>query len=115
MAREVEVADDLGTEQRHDVREDRVLEAGEDLFGDGRTADEMAPFEHDHCLPRAREVRRVHEAVVPPTNDDGVIAMDRHDRFRSGLKNGSALTVAMARLRRCSTVISISSGVPGFA
>src|SRR4029079_16474917 len=55
VRRQVEVADDLGPEQAHDVREHGELEAGNDFLGDGGTADERATLEHDDLATRARE------------------------------------------------------------
>ena len=75
MARQVELADDLGPQQRDDVRADRELEAREDLFGDGRAAEHVPPLEHEHLAPRAREIGRVHEAVVAAADDDDVVVV----------------------------------------
>ena len=109
MTRQVEVADDLGTEQAHDVGEDRELEAREDLLGDRRAADQVAALEHEHRSPGAREVRRGDEPVVPAADDDRVVPV----RAGSGAlplrveERQSAARARAARLRRCSTVTSI--------
>ena len=58
VAREVEVADDLGPQQRDDVRADGELEAREDFFGAGRAAENVAAFEHENFLSRALRGRR---------------------------------------------------------
>src|SRR6266550_8809978 len=111
VPREIEIANDLGSEQRDDVGEHRELEAREDLFGDGGAADSRPALEHQHRLLGAREVGGRDEAVVPAADDDRVVAL--HARLRSGLKKGSGVTWAFACLRRCSTVTSMRTSVPG--
>ena len=73
VPRQIELADDLRPQQRHDVRADRELEAGKDLFGDGGAAEHVAPLEHEHLPSRAREIRGVDQAVVAAADDDGVV------------------------------------------
>ena len=72
VPRQVELADDLRPQQRHDVRADGELEAGEDLFGDRGAADHVPALEHEHLASRAREIRGSGEAVVPAADDDHV-------------------------------------------
>ena len=62
-----------GPQQRDDVRADRELEAGKDLFGDRRAAEHVAPLEHEHLAARARQVGGVDEAVVAAADDDDVV------------------------------------------
>ena len=73
MARQIELADDLGPQQRDDVRADGELEAGEDLFGDRRAAEHVAPLEHEHLAPRARQIGGGDQAVVAAADDDDVV------------------------------------------
>ena len=55
VGRQVELPDDLGPEQRHDVREDREAEAREDLLGDRRAPEHVPALEDDRLQPaRAR-------------------------------------------------------------
>src|SRR5207344_2432889 len=91
----------------------RELETGEHFLGDGRAADQRAALEHEHLTAGAREVRRGDQAVVAAADHDRVVAWGAHARFLSGSKNGSLRTIPSARLRRCSTVTSISIGVSG--
>ena len=78
--RELEIADDLGTEQADDVAEDREPEAWEDLLGDGGTAEDVAPLQ-DQCLhPGTGEVGRADEAVVAATDDDRVVRLGQGRR-----------------------------------
>ncbi len=73
VPRQVELADDLRPQQRHDVRADRELEAGKDLFGHGGAAEDVPALEHQHLAARAREIGGVHQAVVPAADDDHVV------------------------------------------
>ena len=77
VARQIEVADDLGPQQRDDVRADRELEAGKDLFGDGGAAEHVPALEHEHLASRAREVGRAGQAVVAASDDDRVVTHRR--------------------------------------
>ena len=74
VAGEIEVADDLGSQQRNDVRTYRDAEAGKHLFGHRRPAKDVAPLEHEHTPPRTRQIGRVDEPVVPATDNDDVVA-----------------------------------------
>src|SRR5207247_2670 len=111
VPRQIEIANDLWPQQRHDVGEHRQLEAREDLFSDGGAADARPALEHQHRLLGAREIGGCDETVVAAADDDRVVAF--HARLRSGLKNGSGVTWACACLRRCSTVSSMRTSVPG--
>jgi hypothetical protein len=73
VPRQVQLADDLGAQQRDDVRRDGVLEAGIDLLGDRRAAEHVAPLEHEHLAARAGEIRRIDEPVVAAADDDDVV------------------------------------------
>ena len=83
-----------------------------DLFGYRRASQDVAPLEHEGLPPRARQIGRGHESVVPSPDDDRVVARG-HAFFLSGSKKGSFRTTALARRRWCSTVISSSTRVPG--
>ena len=101
MARQVEVADDLGPQQRDDVGADRELEAGEDLFGDRGAAEHVPPLEDEHLLPGPREVGGVDEAVVPAADDDDVVL-----RAHASLRPPSIVTPGFVR-RPCRERASI--------
>ena len=62
-----------GPQQRHDVGADREVEAGKDLFGDRRAAEDVTPLEHEHLAARAREIGGGGQAVVAAADDDGVV------------------------------------------
>src|SRR5688500_10547027 len=70
---QIELADDLGPQQRHDIRADRKPEAGKYLFGDRGAAQHVAPFEDQHLPPDACQVGRGGQPVVAAANDDRVI------------------------------------------
>ena len=74
-SRQLELADDLGPEERHDVREDREAEAREDLLGDRRAAEDVAPLEDQRLHPGPGEIGRADEAVVAAADDDRVVAL----------------------------------------
>src|SRR5439155_18418331 len=74
VARQVQLADDLGPQQRDHVRADREVEAGEDLLGDRGATHDVPALQDQDLLAGAREVRRVDEAVVPGPDDDRVVA-----------------------------------------
>src|SRR5437868_7032726 len=111
VLRQLELADDLGPQQAHDIGKDREAEAREHFLAHRRAADALAPLEYKNLAPRAREIGGAGETVVAAADDDGVVAL--HALFRGGSKNGFFTTRAAVRLRRCSTVISISRAVPG--
>ena len=75
VLRELEVADDLGPQERHDVREHAEAEAREELLGDSGASEDGPLFEHERLQAGAREVRRAHETVVAAADDDRVVAL----------------------------------------
>ena len=84
MLRELEVADDLGPQQRHDVREDREAEAREDLLGHGRATEDVTLLEDERPQAGLGQVRGADEAVVTATDHDGVIGLGQGDRTSGG-------------------------------
>src|SRR5205085_3016202 len=113
VARKLELSDDLRPQQAHDVGEHREAKAWEHFLAHRRAADALAAFEDQHFASCAREIGGTGEAVMAAADNDRVVAL--HARLRDGSKNGFFTTWAAARLRRCSTVTSISSAVPGAA
>ena len=77
MLRQLELADDLRTQEGDDVGEDAEAVARHDLLGDGRTAEDVTAFQDQDRLAGLREVGRGHEAVVASADHDGVVAL-RH-------------------------------------
>src|SRR5690349_19748461 len=98
VARQIEIANDLGSQQAHDIREHRKPEPRKDLFTDRCAADDFALFEYEHASAGSCEVSRAHETVVSAADDDGIVA-GAHARLRGGSKNGFFTTRAAARLR----------------
>ena len=81
VAGQVELADDLGPQQRDHVRADGELEAGEDLLGHRRSAQHVPALEHEHLAPGAGQVGGVHEAVVAAADDDRVVPLGHGGGF----------------------------------
>jgi hypothetical protein len=87
VLRELELADDLRTEQRDDVREDAEAVPGHDLLGDRGTTQHVPALEDDDLLAGLRQVRRRYEAVVASADHDRVVAL-RHRSSPSSLVFG---------------------------
>ncbi len=77
---EVEVAHDRRPQPPNRVRKRRHADPGCKLGGDSRASDARRPFENDGLQPRATEIRRRDQTVVPATDDDGVVTLGRHLR-----------------------------------
>ena len=73
VAGQIEIADDLRAQQRHDVRADRDVEAGKHFLGHRRAAEHVPALEHEHTAARARQIRRVRQPVVAAADDDDVV------------------------------------------
>src|SRR5262249_14435196 len=85
VARQIELADDFGAQERDDVGGDGELESRKDLFGHRRTSQQVAPLEHENLASRAREISGVDEAVVPADDDDVVGLAHRSMRRRASI------------------------------
>ena len=70
---ELQIADDLRTEEAVDVAGGGDLEAGPELFGDGAAAEQFAAFEDEHLAAGSREIGGGDQAVVAGADDDGVV------------------------------------------
>ena len=77
MARQIELADDLGPQQRDDVRADGEAEAGKDLFRDRRAAEDMTALEDEHGSAGPGEIGSGGQTVVATADDDDVVAHRR--------------------------------------
>jgi hypothetical protein len=73
VTREIEIADDFRPQQRHYIRAHGELEAGEDFFGAGSAADNVAALEHENFLSGARQVCGVDEAVMAAADYDYIV------------------------------------------
>ncbi len=73
VAREIEVADNFRSQQRHNVGTNRELEAGENFLGAGRATENVAALEHQNFLSSARQVGGIDQAVVAATDYDYVV------------------------------------------
>ena len=96
VTRKIEFANDLGTEKRDNIRAFGKKKAGEDFFGDGGAAENVATFEDNNLLPCLGEVRGIDQAVVAAADDDNVVELphsvglryDAKERLAAGSKDG---------------------------
>ena len=72
---ELELLDDVGPQQAQRVRERREVEARDELLGDRRAADEVAPLEDQRLQAGLGEVGAVDQAVVAAADDDRVVVL----------------------------------------
>ena len=73
VARELEVAEELGPEQAAHVGAVRVDPALLDLAADRGAADPGHALDHEHLEPGSREIGGVGQAVVARADDDRVV------------------------------------------
>ena len=67
---ELQIVDHLALQQVADVGAGGDAEAREQLLGDAGSADEAAPFQHQHVSAGAGQVEGGHQAVVPAAHHD---------------------------------------------
>ncbi len=79
VRRQVQLADDLGSQEGDHVRADGELEAREDLLGDRGAADDVPAFEDEHRAAGARQVRGRGQSVVARTDHDRVVGLGHAD------------------------------------
>ena len=75
MARQLELADDLGPEERDDVAEDAEPEAREQLLGDRGAAEDVALLEDERLHPGPGQIGGADEPVVAAADDHRVVAL----------------------------------------
>src|SRR5689334_6454441 len=73
MTRQIQLANNFGAEERYNVRADGKLEPGKYFFSHCSAAQHMPPLKHQHAFTRAREISRVHKAIVATTDHDNVV------------------------------------------
>src|SRR4051812_43118683 len=78
MTWELEVADDLRTQQAHDVREHREPESRKHFVSQGSAAHTRAALEHEHAPAGSRQIRRADETIVAAADDNRVVMVLRH-------------------------------------
>ncbi len=74
VPRQFKLALDVRQQQRDQVRGGGSPIARRDLLADGSTADDAAPFEHQHAAAGARQVGGTDQAVVAGADNDRVVA-----------------------------------------
>jgi hypothetical protein len=85
VARKIEVANDFRAQKRDNVGADGEFESGDDFFGDGGAAEDVAAFEDEDFFAGASEIGRVGQAIVAAADDDRVVGFG-HGSVRT--KNG---------------------------
>ena len=70
---QLQLVDDVGTQQAEGVRERGEVEAGDQLLGDGCATDDVAPLDDQGAQARLGEVRTVDQSVVAATDHDRVV------------------------------------------
>src|SRR6267378_5205362 len=97
---QVQVRDDLGSEQARGVREAREPYSREDFLRDAGTTDDRPAFEDEDLATRFREIPRGNEAVVAAADDDGVpraIHVDGSARGYVSLRDAFCLHETISR------------------
>src|SRR5579885_17034 len=74
---QLEIGDDARMQEAHHIGEDGGAEARREFLGDGGSADDVPPLQHQHPEPRLGEVAAADEAVMPGADDDRVV-LSRH-------------------------------------
>jgi hypothetical protein len=64
--------DDAILQQARKVGGGRDMKARPNFFGDGAATGKLPPFEHENTAPRARQISRRYQAVVPGSSYDDV-------------------------------------------
>ena len=73
MLGQLQLVDDVGTQQAEGVRERGEVEAGDQLLGDGCATDDVTPLDDQRAQARLGEVRAVDQPVVAAADDDRVV------------------------------------------
>src|ERR1700674_2976529 len=83
VAGKVEIANDLGSQQRDDIRANGKLKAGKNFLRASRASENVAALEHEHFLARFRQIGGVGEAVMASPNHNRVVLRTaRNSRHR---------------------------------
>jgi len=90
---------DFRAEKRDNVRTFGKKKTGDDFFGDGGTAEDMAPFQDDDLLPCFGEICSVDQAVVAAADDDNVVVLPHS--VLSGMYPSSATARSTKRKKSC--------------
>src|SRR5277367_4202042 len=108
MAGQIQLADNFRAQQRNYVRTFREQEAGENLFGNRGSAQNVAAFEHQDFLSGFGQVRGIDQAVVPAADHDHVIVLRhaenstiRKKPYCSGDRTFYLIPLSVARAVRC--------------
>ena len=70
---QLQVVDDVGTQQAERVRERREVKPGDQLLGDGRAADDVPSLDDERAQAGLGQVGAIDESVVTATDHDRVV------------------------------------------
>ncbi len=108
VTRQVEFADHLRPQQAHGVGRDGVAIARMEFLGDGGTAHDRPPLDHERAEARLAEIGRGREPVMPGPDDDGL--PDFCHRFPTAT---SASDTHLSSRGQCACCGRIFEGGPG--
>ena len=95
---ELEIMDDVGSQQAERVGERGEVEPRDQLFGDRRAADDVASLDDQRLQAGLGEVGAVDQTVVAAADDDRVERSFGRHRYQAvflgGLNNGGRATTA---------------------
>jgi hypothetical protein len=80
----VELSDDFGAKEAHNVRSDAETKAREHLFGHRSASEHVAALEDKGRDTGAGEIGRGGKAIVTAADDDGVVSLRRAVPFLGG-------------------------------
>jgi hypothetical protein len=83
VARQFELADDFGVEQRHRVRGHGIAESRVKFFGHRGSPDDGAPFEHGDFEAGRRQIRGADQPIVASADNHHVAQRISHRAFQA--------------------------------
>ena len=82
VARKIKLANDFGAKQRHDVGTFGKQKTGNNFFGDGSAAENVAAFENEHFLAGFGQIGGVDKTVMAAADDDYVVVLRHAEKLR---------------------------------
>src|SRR5262245_2690777 len=82
MPRQIQFPNDFRPKLRDNIGSYRKLESRKDFFGYRRAAEHVPALAYQNTLSRASQVGRIHQSVVPATNNDDIVGGIHADSYR---------------------------------